>query len=343
VKKWGISVLCSLVLLAGCIDKEETATDEPIIHEVEEETEGESLNFTTPLSGEPASQELTARPVVVAINNHPLARPQSGLSQADIIVELLAEGNITRLLAVYESEMPGRVGPIRSARDYFIDLANGYSAFFVAHGYSPDAKAMLDRGEIDHVNGMQYDGSYFQRSSDRKAPHNSYSSGENILAAAEAVNATMTLASSQMPRYTFSEQPVSGEVVKELTVRYSTDENFSSTYSFDEETDFYTRISGGQETQDAETGDSLKLSNVIILEVPHQTIDAEGRQALDLEAGGNAWLVRNGTMQQTTWQSDNGLMRLYTGSTEMELAPGQTWIHLIPTARGFDQMVTYTD
>ena len=67
-------------------------------------------------------EENWARPVLATINNHPLARPQSGISQADVVYEFMAEGNVTRFLALFQSELPETVGPIRSARDYFIHL-----------------------------------------------------------------------------------------------------------------------------------------------------------------------------------------------------------------------------
>ena len=119
------------------------------------------------------------------VNNHPKARPQSGLSKADIVYEVLAEGDITRFLAIFQSRMPKEIGPVRSARDYYIDLAKGYDSLYVAHGYSPEAKEMLTNGFIDNLNGMQYDGTLFKRASFRKAPHNSYISYEHIKEGAE--------------------------------------------------------------------------------------------------------------------------------------------------------------
>ena len=87
---------------------------------------------------------------------------------------------MTRLLALFQSELPEEIGPIRSARDYFVHIAKGLDAFYVAHGYSPDAKQLLENRVVDNVNGMQYDGTLFKRSKDRKAPHNSYISEENM-------------------------------------------------------------------------------------------------------------------------------------------------------------------
>src|SRR5690606_25562598 len=100
-------------------------------------------------------------------NNHPNARPQSGLASADVVYEMLAEGDVTRFLALYQSEIPDNIGPIRSARSYFIELAKGLDAFYIAHGFSPEAQSMLRNNVVDNINGMYYDGSIFKRSRDR--------------------------------------------------------------------------------------------------------------------------------------------------------------------------------
>ncbi|PKC50181.1 hypothetical protein RhiirA1_487131, partial [Rhizophagus irregularis] len=131
------------------------------------------------------------RPIIVTINNHPAARPQSGIGSADVVYEMLAEGDVTRFLALFQSEIPENIGPVRSARDYFIELASGLDAFYIAHGYSPEAQTMLVNGIVDNINGMQYDGTLFIRSKDRYAPHNSYISCENVKLGAEKVGASL--------------------------------------------------------------------------------------------------------------------------------------------------------
>ena len=171
---------------------------------VEEEPEEEPVTqYMAPFTGILSEEEITRRPVLVTINNHPLARPQSGISDADIVYELAAEGNVTRLLALFQSELPEEIGPIRSARDYFVHIAKGLDAFYVAHGYSPDAKQLLNNRVVDNVNGMQYDGTLFWRSKDRSAPHNSYISEENILTAAEKTDSVMEM--SVLPPFSFHE------------------------------------------------------------------------------------------------------------------------------------------
>ena len=186
----------SAVLLLGACKDDEQAVGQPAegTEEIEEElviAEGEELPFVTPFTGKRVAEEPLIRPIVVTINNHPKARPQSGLTEADVVYEMLAEGDVTRLLALYQSDIPAVAGPVRSARSYFIDIANGLGAFYYAHGYSPEAKSMLERGVVDNMNGMHYDGTYFKRSSERKAPHNSYITGENIVAGIEKVGASI--------------------------------------------------------------------------------------------------------------------------------------------------------
>lgn len=358
MKYWGILLLCLVVLLGGCRNKQEAESLEPEVvpeeveiveaeepEQIEEDTVEEEFPFVTPLSGEPAKEPVLNRPVVVTINNHPLARPQSGLKEADIIYEMLAEGSVTRLLAVYQSEYPGRVGPIRSARDYFIHVAQGFDAFYLAHGYSPDAKSMLNRGEIAHINGMQYDGTYFRRSSARKAPHNSYSSGEDLIQGAEKVGADLLVEEGNVPSFTFTEaltSTVDTEDADSVTVTYSSDRQFIHHYSYDQASGFYSRETAGQRTIDAETGEELELANVVFLEIPHRVIDSEGRLALNLKDGGHAWLFRDGKRQAAEWTNEEGQLVVVTGDEPVGLKPGQTWVHFIPTHRSLEAMVTFT-
>ncbi len=101
-----------------------------------------SKEAEAPLTGLKTEQKLAKRrPIAVAVNNHPKARPQSGLSKADVVIEALAEGRITRFLAIFQSEMPETVGPVRSAREYFVTLSGGFNSIFVHHGWSPGAKS----------------------------------------------------------------------------------------------------------------------------------------------------------------------------------------------------------
>src|SRR5690606_38268173 len=123
--------LIFLLIFAASSDKEaskevEEPKDEPTDTEVETEVEPEEIEYKNvfPLTGIKTNEPVNNRIVGVMINNHSSARPQSGLSQADIVYEILAEGPITRFIAFYHSETPEVVGPVRSAREYYGKLAN---------------------------------------------------------------------------------------------------------------------------------------------------------------------------------------------------------------------------
>jgi hypothetical protein len=165
-----------LLLVVGCSKDEakptvtEPAEEEETEDKSNEEEEEAAYKNVYPLTGIGTDESTDQRTIAVMVNNHPKARPQSGLHKSDIVYEVLAEGDVTRFLALFQSKKPEIIGPVRSARDYYITLGEGYDSFFIAHGYSPDAKEMLDAGVVDNINGMEYDGILFERADFRKAP-----------------------------------------------------------------------------------------------------------------------------------------------------------------------------
>ncbi|MFL6517468.1 MAG: DUF3048 domain-containing protein, partial [Bacillus sp. (in: firmicutes)] len=196
MKKSAVFILVFLFLLSGCSDKEkvkEPVKKEKTVTQTETEQPEETPvdPYFYPLTGVGSETSTDTRAVAVMINNHPKARPQSGLTKADLVYEILAEGDITRFLAVFQSEKPKNIGPVRSARDYYIYLAKGLNALYIAHGYSPEAKKLLKSNYIDNLNGIVYDGTLFKRSKTRKAPHNSYITYENILKGAKQKDYSM--------------------------------------------------------------------------------------------------------------------------------------------------------
>ena len=348
--KKGMFMIILVLLVSGCSkDKEEIVeADEPTLAEKEDslleetvEKEEVSLPYVSPFSGERSEDEFTNRPVIVTINNHPKARPQSGIASADIVYEMVAEGNITRLLALYQSELPENIGPVRSARDYFINIASGLDAFYVAHGYSPEAKQMLKNGVVDNINGMQYDGTLFKRSSEKVAPHNSYITGEHVIDGIEKIGARTENEKPPVLSFYESVQDVPpGELATVIDVRYGNSEDFHHVYSYDTITQQYNRSSGGTVTVDHESLEDVLLANVMFFEVVHQTIDKAGRQQLDLTSGGKGYLFQAGYMREIEWQQVDGVLTPMENGKPAKLVPGKSWIHLVKT--GIDQTVTFT-
>src|SRR5690554_5162744 len=155
------------------------SNDMEIIEEPEPEPEPEEPKEKYPLTGlevEDNDMNLDYRVLGVMIENSISARPQSGVIQADVVYEILSEGTITRFLALFHSQKPKRIGPVRSARTYYVQLAKGYDAIYSSAGGSPGGLKLVQSDYIDDISGLAYDGRYFTRSSDRYAPHNLYTS-----------------------------------------------------------------------------------------------------------------------------------------------------------------------
>ena len=346
MKKWMAASVVMMLLITGCSKNDKAALEDENGEKVNEEAgmpeagEAVDLPFSNPLTGTGISEKAEGRAVAVMINNHPQARPQSGLEKADIVYELLAEGDITRFLAIFQSEQPEKIGPIRSARDYYIELAKGYDSLYIAHGYSPDAKAMLDQGYIDSLNGMNYDGTLFYRSTDRKAPHNSYTSFANILEGAERRNYEMDKAPSPLV-FLDKDESLVGNTAQSAMVSYFSNSIYNSIYEYDEEVGKYKRYSNGVLTVNNESGDPVLLDNIFIAETDHKVIDDVGRRAIDLTSGGRGYLLQKGLWREVDWKNIEGKILPVLNGKQVALVPGRTWINIIPTNPGLEKTVSF--
>lgn len=328
-------IMIAILLLAGCSTKDKIKEDET----AKEDANGSSS--VSPLTGENSNGDNEQRAVAVMINNHPNARPQSGLSKADIVYELLAEGDITRFLAIFQSEMPDQVGPVRSARDYYIELAKGLDCVYVCHGNSPEAKTMLDKGYIDNLNGLYYDGTLFQRTTDRKAPHNSYTSFQNIEKGAKEKGYEMTGAPESLTFLTEDEaKNLQGDTALEIEVAYGTAaSNVQYTYEPTEEK--YTRYSDGEQTVEYQSEIPVLLDNILIIEATHQVVDSKGRRNIDLKSGGKGYLLQKGKVNEVEWVNKDGRIVPVKNGKEVGLVTGKTWINVLPKQPGIDQSVSF--
>lgn len=332
-------IIIAILLLAGCSTKDQVE-DEQDDETVMKDTDGSSGVF--PLTGISTKEENARRAVAVMINNHPQARPQSGLSEADIVYELLAEGDITRLLAVFQSETPEQIGPVRSARDYYIELAKGLDCLYVCHGNSPEAKTMLDKGYIDNLNGLYYDGSLFQRTSDRKAPHNSYTSFDNIEKGAEEKDYDLKGAPEPFAFLTKEEEKgLQGEIASKIDVIYG-ESSSNVQYEYEKTDEKYTRYSDGEQTVENQTAKPVLLDNIFIIEAAHQVVDNKGRRKIDLKSGGKGYLLQKGKINEVDWVNEDGRIIPVKNEKEVGLVTGKTWVNVIPTSPGLDKSVSFS-
>lgn len=261
--------------------------------------------------------------------------PQSGLSKADIIYEFPAEGGLTRLQALFYGETPDVVGPIRSARPYFIDLAREYNAVFVHHGGSPDAFAYLDTGVVDDV-APNTNSSIFWRSDTRYAPHNSMLNYADLwdvirdrsLDVLKEIR-TFTFAPEVTDKDSKDEEEPSTPTVTAITV----DNPYTLVeYKYIQETNLYEHYVDGDLYIDAENDLPVTASNVLIQYVKSTVLDDHKRLGIDMTAGGKALLFTGGNVVEGTWsRADLDSPTVFTDAegNDFVMTRGKTWVHVI--------------
>ncbi|GGE35612.1 putative lipoprotein YerB [Pullulanibacillus camelliae] len=332
MKKTLASVLLLLgltLLLVGCTGTQEKDRTESMQEQKAVPVSKEPVKVY-PLTGLPAGKdEINRRVLAVMVNNHALARPQSGLHKADIVYEALTEGRITRFLAIFQSQKPDVIGPVRSARPYFINLAQGYDAIYIAHGWSPQAKKMLTTGDTDYIQGLYHDGTWFQRASFRKAPHNSYIPYANAIKGAKAKGYALT--EDVRPLSFMTKKAIKhlkGQAVNTATITYAKDNVVS--YVYHAEDGLYYRHINGEQAKDRESKAPLTAANVFIVSADHSFYNNKDyRRVIDLDKGGKAYLLQHGKLQKLEWKNVNGRILPYKDGEEVPFIPGQTWVNIV--------------
>lgn len=331
-----------LLLVACSKDKEQAHENEGKENAFEEKELNEEQNNTYPLTGIATNEDVDQRIVSVMVNNHRKARPQSGLSKADIVFEILAEGDITRFLALYQSEQPEVVGPVRSAREYYFTLADNYDALYVYHGAANFVNDMIVERGIDHLNGSVYDndGHLFKRESFRKAPHNSYLQYSAVHDVATEKGYSVTSSDDLSIPFLDEDESIMGEDGYHVEISYiGQNPSHLVEYVYNEDSGKYMRYEDHEQTVELNTGESIEVDNVFIIEATHEVIDKEGRRKVDLNSGGTAYLLQKGKFQEVEWTSVEGQIIPTNSEQTIGFVPGKTWVNVVPTQPGIQETV----
>jgi hypothetical protein len=297
--------------------------------------------YTAPLTGLGTNQPPEQRPVMVMMNNAPQARPQSGLNQADLIYEVLAEGEMTRFLAVFQSRHPEVIGPVRSIRSYFIELGTGLDAVMIHAGGSPDALATLARSDYSHLDEIP-NGKYFWREKFRKAPHNLYTKPELIWKAIEDKGMRKT---AEPIRFLFlPADAVIGDGEPASNIEIAFHSLNKATFRYDPEQRKYLRFTNGEAHSDLLDNRQLAASNVLVVAARHRIVDSEGRRDVDVDGPGDGYLFQQGKAQKIKWKRSGGVIRAYADDAmtrELPLLPGQTWVEIVPNSPDIFRYLKY--
>ncbi len=287
-----------------------------------------------PLNGVSLAQR---RPLLIKIGNSPPERPQSGLAQADIVVEHLTEGAITRFAAIFYCTDANDIGPIRSARLIDLELVPMFNAIFVHVGGSEPVRQMIAESAIAPDDFDDYGRApIFREIETRKRPFNRYTSTQEMydLAAKKG-----RLTNISVPAFQFtSNVPSGGHTGNQVTVPYRP--NLSdAVFTYDGQSKLYRRSIGTTPHVDVDTNQPLTAANVIILYAPHETTtiveDSLGSRSIQItiSGSGSAMILREGQVFDVTWsRSDPHALWQFTASNgqAISLKPGNTWIEVVP-------------
>lgn len=277
------------------------------------------------------------RPVAVMIDNDSKeARPQIGLESAYMVYEIIVEGGATRFMALFKGDTLPKVGPVRSARHYFLDYALEHDAIYVHSGWSPQASRDISRLGVNNINGiLGVDGQIFWRDKTYdKTWHNLYTGIDKIRDMAVSTKKYKDKTSVKHLGYCEKDMDIESEKpANKISLPYST--MYRVNYEYDAGRKLYKRFVDGKEHM-SQTGEVISVKNIIIYKVANYTLndgEDKGRQELKNIGSGSGYYVTNGKAIDIKWsKSSRGAKTVYTKAdgSPLLINPGNTYIQIVP-------------
>lgn len=328
-------------------EPEEPSVEETI-PEVETEPEAEpetDSSMVNPLTGEAVTKDISKnRPVMVMLNNLKQALPQSGNGQADIIYEILEEGGITRMLAVYQdiSAVEGNLGTIRSTRPYYVHLVAGMDGILVHAGGSGAAYDLIESLAIDDLDALSGPAaSLFWRDKDRlnagiATEHTMYITASDIANYLSSSGLRTEHKDDFSIHHTFAQDatPADGSDANVITVPFSGYK--TGEFKYDPESGNYLVSEYGSAYVDETTGDQVSVKNVLIIMTEVSAIegDSKGRISVAMSGSGIGYYACGGKYIPINWSRDteDSLYTFTTMSGEpLVLGVGKSYVNIVPT------------
>lgn len=276
------------------------------------------------------------RPIAVMIDNHSDAWPQAGLNKAYMVYEIVVEGGETRLMALFKGQDLDKIGPVRSARHYFIDYAMENDAIYVHFGQSPQAQSDIKKYSINDINGIAEDGTTFWRVKDKAAPHNAVTSTEKLMQSAKNKKFRTTSKEKSVLKYTTEEVNLEeGIIADEVTIPHSNLQTVK--YKYDEDSKKYVRYARGKEQTDWETKETVETKNIIITFCDNYTlsdVENKGRQGLKNIGTFDGYYITNGKaikIKCTKNARDEKTVYKDLQGNEIKVNDGNTFVNICPT------------
>lgn len=351
--KIGIAFLFVVLICAGIVlgawtaKNRQNTTGNEIAINPSDKVSGEVIDETN--SGETSSEESgeeeevylgpnifsgDARPIAVMIDNErPAWENHGGLNSAYMLYEFIIEGGETRIMAFFKNVNPTYIGPVRSARHYFLDYAMEHDAVFVHFGWSPLAQSNISSLNINNINGI-YDNFYW-RVPPKNSYHNAVTSMENIKKQIGYKKYRDISSNGPIIAYNrYDTDITSGDVANKIQIKYSGLQNVS--YAYDAERKVYLRSMRGEAHKDSQTGEQFYAKNIIMIKVRDELLDdpedKERRNLYNIGTG-EGYFATNGKIEKITWKKStrNSKTQYFDmNGKELTINDGITWTQIVP-------------
>ena len=284
-----------------------------------------------------ATADANKVPACVMIENAAFdgVRPQAGLSSAQVVYEIIVEGGITRLMGVFGGEHADKVGPVRSARDTYLEFASEYHCGYFHAGGSFTAMQAIRNFDLRDVDGL-LEPKWFWRDAGRPSPHNLFTSTDNMYNAISGGHSWTDTPTFASWKFVDDSDIPSGPVATEVNIGFGG--SYDVKYMYNTDNKYYERYNGGAAHTDFNTGKILTARNIIIEHVPAGVwLEGKGRINFDVTDSGNVDIIHDGVVTSGFWKKDNREARTHFvngDGLELPLARGNSWVELVPDGYG---------
>lgn len=317
-----------MLLISGCSGSPRQNTPNPV-SEPSPAPAGQTTQQTAQTAPElPAVPELPGA-LLVMVDNHHQAYPQSGLDKADMVFEILAEGGITRFMALYYHRKADKIGPVRSARYYFVQLAKGLDSPLAHAGGNMDALELIGKIKMKDLDEIYNSADYFWRDNSRNMPHNLYTSTEKLVQGAQDRKLSLVAPPVLPAALTFT-----GEAHKnEIVLDYGRS-GYKAKVSWLYQNGSYERQQNGAKHVMTD-GAGIKAFNIIVLAAKTQEVtkEEENESEITLIGKGSALYFTDGLVSKGTWEKSavqGQLKFLDEKGAAKTFKPGITWVQVVP-------------
>ena len=299
--------------------------------------------FRNPLNGEPLNEQYTARPYAVVINNIVYAQPMCSIGQADILFEMLAEGGITRCLAVFDDVAEiDHIGAVRSTRPYLVDLASSLDAIFVHHGGSSDGYNKITELDVDNMDFLGNGGNVYYRDQDRlnsgyDLEHTSFFDGDDLSDAVKDYGYTTNREDGIDYGFKFADtgSAAAGENASEIKIAFR-DSGKTTEFTYDDVSGEYLAEQYGGELADGNTGEAVSFRNVLMItaETYDYVKNDVARVHIELLGEGTGYFACDGKIVPIRWSRSGDyepFVFAHEDGTPITFGVGSTYIAITPT------------